>query len=683
MHIHGALNHKKIPFLRICLAFVVGMISEKYLQVSCYHWLSMLLLSLLGSIAMNFVNPSTQWKYRWLSGLLILLILFSYAGIIHKIKTKQIPKEKSSVGCIYITKIIEEPKKTKAGVRYLASFYSNENKKYVFTSLGYIYVEKKTTISFKVGDIIVLNTVVGKIKNNGNPGAYNFALQSALKGIFYTTSLKDKTDYFWLGYEEKRFKSYILKVRQWIIQTLRDTLKDKDIAGLAEAMLIGYRDDIDQELLNSYINTGVVHVIAISGLHLSLIFLIIDFFVNLFLGKKRTEIAGLFITIPILWGFSIMTGGSASVIRSALMLTVVLIAKSINKKSNGINALLASAMILLIHSPEILYDIGFQLSYTAVASIMIFDPIIKKSIYVKNIIARKCWEMISITLSAQILTTPLTIFYFQQFPILFLFTNLVAVPLSSMILISELILCSTALVNISTKLPAVCTSKLIEWLNQYVQSMERVPFGMIKNIFIGIPTALTIYFLFFFLLIFFQKSSIQNFKNTLYAFLLLTVVHFIDLTNHRNKRRLLVLNIPGYSGFLFQKGSSAVFAANTTLFHDSKRVTNICNQIAAAYWIKNYTFKSFTSKPALIELDSHKILGEEERVKEKIILVLANSPKIKLNDLWPSFEKESILIADASNKLWKIRQWEKEADKLLLRFHSVAEEGPFVVEFKK
>lgn len=365
------------------------------------------------------------------------------------------------------------------------------------------------------------------------------------------------------------------------------------------------------------------------------------------------------------------------------MLTVVLIAKSINKKSNGINALLASAIILLIHSPEILYDIGFQLSYTAVASIMIFDPIIKKSIYVKNIIARKCWEMISITLSAQILTTPLTIFYFQQFPILFLFTNLVAVPLSSMILISELILCSTALVNISTKLPAVCTSKLIEWLNKYVQSMERVPFGMIKNIFIGIPTVLTIYFLFFFLLIFFQKSSIQNFKNTLYAFLLLTVVHFIDLTNHRNKRRLLVLNIPGYSGFLFQKGSSAVFAANTTLFHDSKRVTNICNQIAAAYWIKNYTFKSFTSKPALIELDSHKILGEEERVKEKIILVLANSPKIKLNDLWSSFEKESILIADASNKLWKIRQWEKEADKLLLRFHSVAEEGPFVVEFKK
>ena len=637
---------------------------------------------LLGSLIMISLKPSIQWKYRWITGVFVILLIVSFAGTIHQIRTKRITKEISRTGFIYIIKITDESKKTKTGFRYPVSLYNESNKKFVFTSLGYVYVEKKSTISFKVGDIIALNSSIEKIRNTGNPGAYNFAEQSAIKGIFYTMTLKHKFEYIWLGNEENLLKSHILNIRQWIIQTLKKSLKEKDVAGLAEAMLIGYRDDIGHELLNSYINTGVVHVIAISGLHLSLIFIIIDFFVNLFLGKKRTETAGLFITIPILWGFSIMTGGSASVIRSALMLTVVLVAKSINKKSNGINALLASALILLIHTPEILNDIGFQLSYTAVASIMIFDPIIKKSIYVKNIIIRKCWEMISITLSAQILTTPLTLFYFHQFPILFLFTNLIAVPLSSMILISELILCITSLASMPGDLPAFCTTKLIEWLNQYIQRMERVPFGMIKNVFIGIPTVCAIYFLFFLLLIFMKNATYRNLRNILYAFILLSVFQLIDLFNHKDKIRVVILNIPGHSGILFQKGTTAVLAANTSLLNDKMKISDLRNQIAATYWIKKITLLSFPSTPVLIKLDPKKILGGEKH-DENIILMITNSPKINLNELFSSTEKGNILICDASNKLWKIRQWETETDKLLLRFHSVAEKGPFILEFEK
>ena len=205
------------------------------------------------------------------------------------------------------------------------------------------------------------------------------------------------------------------------------------------------------------------------------------------------------------------------------MLTVVLISKGLNKKTNGLNALLASAIILLMHNPETLYDIGFQLSYTAVASILIFDPIIKKSIYVQNILLKKCWEMISITLSAQLLTTPLTIFYFHQFPTLFLFTNLVAVPLSSMILISEIFLCFAAIINLPIFIPAEITTQLIKWLNIYIQKMEHIPFGMIKHLYIGLPT---LFLMYVFLVIFFRLIQQVNLKNTKYlmlAFLMMSL----------------------------------------------------------------------------------------------------------------------------------------------------------------
>jgi competence protein ComEC len=444
-------------------------------------------------------------------------------------------------------------------------------------------------------------------------------------------------------------------------------------------MIIGYREDLDKELLASYVNTGVVHIIAISGLHLSLIFIIIDFFVRISFGKKRTDVVGLFITIPILWGFAILTGSSASVIRSALMLTVVLISKALNKKTNGLNALMASAVILLLHNPEMLYDIGFQLSYTAVASILIFDPIIKKSIYAQNILLKKSWEMISITLSAQLLTTPLTIFYFHQFPILFLFTNLVAVPLSSIILISEILLCFVAMLNLSIIIPAEITRQLINWLNVYIQKMEHIPFGMIKHLYIGLPTLCLIYF---FLIVFFRLIQHANFKNIKYlavALLMISMVQLADIINHKKYNRIVVLNVYGKTCLLFQKGQTGVIATNMNLQENKKALIELRDQLGAVYWIKNFQFVSVPTAPSILTLDVEKITRNTQKNISKV-MVITGSPHIQLKELPNQEEKELIIIADGTNKLWKIQQWETEADRLLLHFNSVAKEGPLILE---
>lgn len=612
-------------------------------------------------------------------GIFLMLIITLYGGICNNLKLPKGMGSNPVTKGFFILRIEETAKKTQTGYRYESTCFQLKSNSCKKISGAYFYVIGTNAPSLQEGDWIMSSSPLKPIQKNNNPGAYDFASQSAMKGIYMKVTAKNSGEYIVLHHEKNVFKQSIAATRKWIIKTLENNLPDKRIVGLAEAMIIGYRDDLDKDLLTSYVNTGVVHIIAISGLHLSLIFMIIDFFVRLCLGKKRTDIVGLFITIPILWSFALLTGSSASVIRSALMLTVVLIAKALNKKTNGLNALLASALILLIHNPQTLYDIGFQLSYTAVASILIFDPIIKKSVYVQNPILLKCWEMISITLSAQMLTTPITIFYFHQFPTLFLFTNLLAVPLSSIILISELLLCFTAVAHFPTFIPAAITMQLIGWLNQYIQKMEHIPFGMIKHIYIGIVTLIFMYL--FLIAVFYtmKKTNIKNIKFLALTFCMMSLIQLTDMLNHKRKKRIAVLQVYGKTCVLLQQGETGVLATNIDLIKDRKTLVDITNQLGAAYWIRNFEIVPAPNKPFLLSVDVENLLGIKQKNTDRLV-VLSGTPRIQLVDLPLQNKKNLFIVADGSNKLWKIQQWEKEADRLLLQFNSVVKEGPIILD---
>jgi competence protein ComEC len=296
-----------------------------------------------------------------------------------------------------------------------------------------------------------------------------------------------------IGKEQNVLNQNIKQMQEWIIKTLTISLNDKEKSGLAQAILIGYRANLDNSLLVSYTNTGVVHVIAISGLHVGLIFSIISLLIKKIVGPRIGKFVSLFTALPIIWWFSILTGSSASVVRSALMSTISIIGNAFEKKPSTLNSLLASGFIQIIDDPNVILDLGFQLSYAAVASILIFNPLLNKIVYVKNPLVKVCLDMIFVTLSAQILTTPITIYYFHQFPVLFLLTNIIAVPLSSIILLAELILCLLKIFEFGIKPIAFCINFLIGGMNEYIRKIEAVPFSMVDQVYIGLITFLMMY----------------------------------------------------------------------------------------------------------------------------------------------------------------------------------------------
>ena len=677
MERNSVIHFNNTPFIRISIPVAAGITANIFFDFDSKYWIILLIIVCIKIFALWIFPVKWKWKLKALQGVVILMLLFFFGGIIQSLKIKKNTPNFSETDKAYIFKIIEKNRKIKGGEKYLAEVYKADEKA-EYVSKCYIYT-KDTLVFLQEGDIIISNCKLKQIKNTSNPGGYDFQKQSAIKGIFFKASINNISEFSLIGKDYNKISRFIHRNQEWIVETLIHSLKNKENSGLAEAILIGYRDDLDQSLLNSYINTGVVHVIAISGLHVGLIFSIISLIIKSIAGQAMGRWISLCITLPAIWWFTILTGSTASVVRSALMSTFIIIGNSSEKKPVTLNSLLAAAFIQMIYDPDVISDLGFQLSYSAVSSILIFNPLINSLLFVKNKFIESGWSMVCVTLAAQLLTTPISIYHFHQFPVLFLLTNLVAVPLSSILLIAEIMLCVANLITSDTELFSVPINFLIDTMNAYIRKIELVPFAVINNIFIGIPTFVMIYTLFILLFFLLHVKKSNNLLYLIFVFSFTCIVYNSHKFLKSTEKRIVILNISGETCIMIENGQYALLIANKELLENHIRIVALKKQLTNKYWIEKFEFKSIPKTPSIIKIISSSFLTDKKGSIKRILLISGN-PRFKLKQYSDQATSSSLFVADASNKLWKIQQWETEADKLLLRFHGVAEKGPIILE---
>ena len=309
------------------------------------------------------------------------------------------------------------------------------------------------------GSQLVFSRPLQEIKNGGNPGSFDYKTYCLFQGITHQVYLT-KDDFVVLPTTETNaFALFIEQSRKWVVATIRNYIPGEKEQGLAEALLIGYKDDLDKNLVQAYSNTGVVHIIAISGLHLGLIYWLLLGLTKPLKGNKKLIWLRLVLIIGSLWLFTILAGAQPSVLRSAIMFSIIALGEVLLRRTNIFNTLAFSALILLCLNPFWLWDVGFQLSYSAVLSIVLFFQPVYNWYCPQNKALDFLWKMTSVTIAAQILTLPISIYHFHQMPLLFLFTNFIAVPLSSLILIGEIMLCALFFIPLLHRwLAAFCTS---------------------------------------------------------------------------------------------------------------------------------------------------------------------------------------------------------------------------------
>jgi competence protein ComEC len=698
-HLKQLFVWKQSPFIRLLVPVIAGILLEWYLKIPLIVIIAEAVCFTAALFLFKFLPIGVRFKWQPLQGVCLNLLLASFGLFITW--QKDIRHYKNWFGNYYQNNcqliiridepIIEKEKSYKAN-GYIESIIIHDTTIACKGKLLLYFSKDSSARQLHYGDVICINKNLQRIKNAGNPGEFDYEQYAIFQQTLYNVFLK-KQDWVLLDKKEANpFKQFVFSTRQHILSILQKNVSaDKSITGVAEALLLGYTNDLDKETVQAYTNTGVVHIIALSGMHLGLLYLILVWIFNRIPFIKKSKFAKVIGILICIWFFAFLTGASASVFRSAIVFSCIIIGNGFNKKSPVYNSLAASAFILLCYDPYFLWDVGFQLSYLAVLSIVIFQQPIYHWFYIENKWLDKLWRFMALTIAAQILTLPICIYYFHQFPLLFLLTNLAAIPLSTTILMTEIVLMFVWWIPYLN----IYTGKIIfslTWLlNQCIFKINSLPFVVINDLSISLLSTCLLYFF----LLFIYKWLINKNKQMLYfsfasIFFLLILLEYDTWITSRQSQ-LIVYNIPQHQSIDFVNGNLYQFVGDSALLANAQLQDFHCKPARILLKLKKSdTLPSLVIADNFYQLKDKRILLVDKPIdftmgSQKInvdIIVLSKSPKLSIAQLASIFNCKEYVF-DASNSLWKIDKWKKDCEELLLHYYSVPDQGAFVFDINK
>ena len=436
-----------------------------------------------------------------MAGVAIQFAIFSFGRLVSHVH-QDIQIEQSSCysknrSNLLLLRIVSNPlprQKSWKAVAKITCLISNEGV-YVEDEKILIYFNKKLDDhQVSAGSLILLRKKLQPIENIKSLD-FDYKNYCSLRHIYSQVFLKTN-EFATIGYDQENpFFSKLDSTRQKLMVILKKYIPGKPESGFLEALLYGFTEDLDPELLKSYADTGVIHIIAISGLHLAMICQLLQRVLMGPGGRKLVRWIKFFVLVGSLWAYSLFSGSSPSVIRAAAMFSIVLFSRNIFRETVLYNTLAASAFVLLCFDPNWLWDTGFQLSYAAVMGLRLFAAPLQVLIPVQNKILGAIWKAASVSIAAQVLTTPLSIFYFHRFPAYFLVANLLAVPISSAILLGGILLCIFYWIHPLAQFLGWMLNLEIQGLNAVILYISKLPGSVIRPLALTLPQVICLYFI--------------------------------------------------------------------------------------------------------------------------------------------------------------------------------------------
>jgi len=342
--------------------------------------------------------------------------------------------------------------------------------------------------AWKPGDMATVLVRPVQVKNNGNPCEFNYRRYMNGQGIRYMAFFRaDDITAFYPG-TNRTIREKSVVAAHGMIDVFRRAGLQGEALGLITALTIGDKELLDRERLTTFSRSGAMHIMAVSGLHVGMISMALSWLLFFLRGPMKRYRA--LIIVPALWGFAFITGLTPSVLRATIMFTFLQAGSILNRPATGMNNLLASAFIITAIHPSVIFEAGFQLSYLAVAFIIAFYTPLYRLIKLRNRIADYLWQMISVSLVAQAGTLALSVSLFNIFPLLFLLTNLVVIPVSFLVLILALLLLASSPVHALASFFAILLDRLAGFTLGFTRIISSADHGVITGI--GLSAAETI-----------------------------------------------------------------------------------------------------------------------------------------------------------------------------------------------
>lgn len=489
------INWPEYPILRITFCFIAGIFLSDTIFISMGASLFLSLGLVITYILLNRIFGSSKMIIRALSTLVILIgiSLGVFRGNLQKGSNHTFNFLKFTEQENYVEGKIIADLKQKKRVSTTLQISQINGKKGVGKLLVY-FSKRDSQINYQVGDVISIEGNIQLLNDNANPRSFNYKEYLKYKGIDAQIFLKDGQHRLIRTGELNILYETAVGIRKWALSIFEHRLKDKDQLATACAMVLGYKNHLSDELYTSFSETGAVHVLAVSGLHVGIICMIFIFLFNRIKNESVVfKLLKLITLLSVVWIYALVTGASPAVLRAAVMFSFILIGRLWFKGANIYNILAFSALIILTYDPYLLFQLSFQFSYLALISIVFFQPYIERWYETKHWVTTKICQLTSVSIAAQILIFPISIFYFHQFPTYFILSGVAAVFLATFILGLGLLLLALSGVPTIGDIISVAYSKLLEVFIKIISSIQSLPFNNVDGIYVSKLSVIILY----------------------------------------------------------------------------------------------------------------------------------------------------------------------------------------------
>ena len=500
----------RFPLFKLLIPFIAGIIAGIHELIPIDAHVSaiislILLFFLLGSTSLN------QYSLRWVFGTFAMSLLFFVGYTLVNIQDKAISDSPllqydQKHNWLVETRSIPEEKENSymvvVEVLGTDSFTIDPEK----TNL---YIEKDSSLIKKIdyGNRLIVHAHWQRPSLPTNPEQFNYRQYLERNGITHHAYVQ--ADYLEVihGYENADLRGFIFRLRENLLQNLKAHGFSGDEFSLASAILLGKDNTMDPRLRSGFSTAGAMHILCVSGLHVGVIFLILDQLLRFLNKRKKGPWIKAVVLILMIWFYAALTGLEPSVLRASTMVSFVIIGRAIKRPTSVYNSLSASAFLLLIINPLIITQIGFQLSYLAVLAIVSFQPLLYKLWLPRNKILDNIWGITTVSIAAQMGTFPLAIYYFHIFPVYFLITNLIVIPLSSFIIYTGFLFFITVPVQPLAFVFGKVLYGLLWFLKKSVFVIEALPSASLNFLGLNPEQVIVIYLIFILLFVWFSMAN--------------------------------------------------------------------------------------------------------------------------------------------------------------------------------
>ncbi|MDR1672455.1 MAG: ComEC family competence protein [Bacteroidales bacterium] len=691
---------RQIPFARFLPPFIAGIIVAGYVSVPAETLLFAcvpLFFALCGlHLKWGKIAGWAEWAFRW------ILRLFLFAAGVAVMSAQPFVPEKNEEQGLYMVVVEEAPVERAASVRIEAGTraYGNAASWESRNERVMLYIGKDSaSLTLRQGDLLAVSATLQPVENMGN--LHEFDYQTYLKWKRIGRNAYVETGKWRLLQHDAQSLpvNVINRIRHYLLEVFRKTALSGNELAVASALTIGYKAYLDNELKTAYAASGAMHVLAVSGLHVGILYCMLLLLLEHIPFLRHRKMWTLVIILSVIWLYVLVTGMSPSVVRSALMFSLIATGKTFLRKPFIYNNITASAFIILLLRPTDLFNIGFQLSYTAVIAIVFFFSRFHALLHFKNHFVNNVWELSCVSIAAQIGTAPLSLYYFHQFPNYFLLTNFVVIPAASIIIyaaVSMFVLSPTIL----TEYIGWLLDKFLYALNSVIFFIEKLPGSLLENIRIHAWDVALFYAVIAAVSAWIVTTRKYCLALTLFLCWIWAMLSAVYGYRDADRRQLIVYHVQGNSLLqLVHSGQDIIwyggnpsfqpvsFTARHRIAVQSENILSEPMDSAFAYTGKpplpdlymSENFFGFAGKRIAVFTPNHPPERNDLRKADVDIAILTRNVRTEIDDVI-RFCSPEIIVVDASNSSARSAKWEQDCIRTNVSYHNVASSGAFVVE---